>query len=449
MNLSSILGNSKRLIYILTGFVLLLIFLIFLLALRNFGGPTASEKATLEFWGVFDERGSFAKAIEAFQQVHPEIKINYRSFPYADYETAVVNAFAAGKGPDIWMIHNTWLPKHMDKLRPMPNSIPGLKQPLFTIKTYQDQFVDVAYRDLVIDGKIYGVPLYIDTLALYYNKDLFNNAGLTRPPVSWDEFNEDVKLLTKTNPNNNDIIQAGAAIGSAKNINRSTDILMAFMLQSGVRMTDPSNQTATFANSVDNQKVGENALQYYTDFTNPSKQTYCWNDNLHYSIDSFVEGSTAMMFNYSHQVSILRDKSSRANFGVSTMPQLSKDVVRNYASYWAPAVAAASRYPNQAWQFLAYLSSNEGAISYLNVTDRPAARRDLIEIQKSDPELGVFALQSLTAKSWYQVDNEAIETIFANMIDDVNLGRASVKNALESAQAQVNTLMRKARDGTL
>jgi hypothetical protein len=123
------------------------------------------------------------------------------------------------------------------------------------------------------------------------------------------------------------------------------------------------------------------------------------------------------------------------------MPQLSLDSIRTHADYWAPAVSASSKSIAPAWQFLAYLSSSDVVRSYLDATNRPAARRDLIDLQKTDPDLGIFATQALSARSWYQVDNRAIEKIFADMIDDVNLGRANYKDAIQSAESKVSVLM--------
>ncbi|MBX4211739.1 MAG: extracellular solute-binding protein [Candidatus Yanofskybacteria bacterium] len=439
MNLGSF-TNSNRLVYVLVGSIGLLVFLTIILVLRSFGGGS-QEQAVLQFWGVFDNRQALDTVIRQFEQANPGVKVAYRNFSYEEYEKSVVDALAAGNGPDVWMIHNTWLPKHKDKLLPMPDKISGMKEPLMTIKQYKEQFVDVAFNDLVTNNKIYSMPLYVDTLALYYNKDVLNNTGLTHPPATWDEFNQYVEQLTKFDSNRN-ITQSGAAIGSARNINRSTDILMNLMLQSGVRMTSEDNSEATFTRSVDNQRVGEIALQYYTDFTNPAKVVYCWNDNLHYSIDAFAEGSTAMMFNYSHQIDALRGRASRLNFAVAPMPQISTTDTKSYANYWAPAVSAASKAPNAAWQFVAYLASPQGAATYLNETHRPAARRDLIDLQRNDPDLGVFAVQALSAVSWYQPDDVAIEKIFADMIDAVNFGSSTVRDALDAAETKVNVLMR-------
>ena len=424
--------------YILTGVIVVAVFLTFILILRNIGGGSG-QQATLTFWGVFDNASAFEKVIGDFKATHPGIDVKYQQVPFERYESSLVNALAAGTGPDVIMIHHTWLPKHGDKLASMPTGIPDTKN-AFTVQDFKEQFVDVTLKDLVFQDQIYALPLYVDSLALYYNKDLFNGAGLTRPPRTWEEVNDQVSRLSKFDEQGN-IIQSAMALGTARNINRSTDILMGMMIQSGVKMTDEGNQAASFDQTVNGQRVGEIALQYYTDFANPRKQVYSWNDSQHYSIDAFTEGSLAMMLGYSHQAAVIRSKSPRLNFAMAPMPQASLTDIRNYANYWAVALPAKSAHPVEAWTFVHYLASAEGASAYLNAVGRPSARRDLIDIQRSDPDLGVFAIQALTARSWFQADNVAIEGIFADMIDDINFSRASIRDAIQQAAARVGVLM--------
>ena len=433
---------QKKILFILIGVISVAVFITFILVIKNIGGTGNLQSTAVTFWGVYDDHTAFDQVIQDYKTLHPGVSVKYQLFSYDTYEQQLINALAAGTGPDIFMIHNTWLPKHGDKLTALPASIPGLKQPLFTIQDYQSQFVDVATRDLTYQNQIYAVPLYVDTLALYYNKDLFNNAALTRPPMTWDEVNADVPTLTRFDTQGN-ITQPGIALGTARNINRSTDILMDMMIQSGVQMASNDNLSAMFGAPVGGQRVGELALQYYTDFANARKQTYSWNDSQHYSIDAFTEGNLAMMIGYSHNTKIIKAKSPRLNFAVAPMPQASLSNIRNFANYWAAGVSKTSKNINEAWQFLAYLSSKNGESAYLNATGRPAARRDLIDLQRSDPDLGVFAVQALTARSWFQADNVAIENIFADMIDDINFNRATIPDAISRAQARVTVLMQK------
>src|SRR3989344_2719194 len=432
--------SSNKLFYILVGIIVFVFFatIIWILA----GVQSRPEKSALEFWGVFDENKSLSKAIDKFESQHSGVRITYKEFSYEDYERNLIDALAAGTGPDIFMIHNTWLAKHRNKLESQPQPTSKNEEGFINIVDFKNQFVDVAFTDLVFQDKIYAMPIYLDTLALFYNKSLLNSAGITTPPANWEEFNKDVELLTKFDKFGN-IIQAGAAMGTARNINRSTDILMLLMLQNGTRMTNVANTNATFARAVNAERVGENALQYYVDFANPRKKVYAWNDSQHYSVDAFVEESLAMMFNYSHQVDILRSKAPRINIGIAPIPQVTSLQASNYANYWAPAVSVAAENKKADWQFINFLSSREGATLYLSEVLRPSARRDIIDIQRTDPILGPFAVQALSAKSWHQVDSIAIEKIFADMIDDINYGRAKLGDALRNAQEKVNVLMQK------
>lgn len=394
--------------------------------------------ATLEFWSVFDDSDVYRPLIEEFQAQHPHITVNYYKKNITSYEKDLVDALAAGRGPDIFAVQNTWLPKHQDKLAAAPES-------LITPKRFKEVFVDAAAQDFIADDKVYAFPSSVDTLALFYNKDLINSAGIASPPQTWTDFNSAVEKLTVKDTRNN-ILQAGAAIGTARNINRSTDVLMALMLQSGAKMTTDDHSAATFdQGSIAGSTMtpGEQALVYYTNFANNTKKVYTWNNYQHYSLDAFVEGKAAMIFNYAYQVPSIRARSPHLNFEVAPLPQISKTGARvNFANYWGQAVSKTS--PNQAyaWQFIAWLNSPDAQRQYLASTQKPSARRDLIEEQKNAEILGVFAQQALSAKSWWQADNTAIERIFADMIDQVASGQQSAKDALRNASQQVTLLMK-------
>lgn len=439
--------DRRKLLFIIGGgLVLVLIFGIFIATVLK--RPKVNEKITLQFWGTYDNATYFDDAIRNYRKDHPNIDIIYKEVPYNDYEKSLVSAFAAQTGPDIFLIHNTWLPKHIDKIAPLPAKLSDSKEPLFLFKDFQDKFVDVTVADLTRGDTIYALPLYVDTLALYYNKDTFNTAGVAQPPKTWEEFLGLIPRFTVKDDRNN-ILSSAAALGTSQNVNRSTDILSLLMLQSGVRMNDQYNQSATFSRSVESLNVGERAVEFYTDFSNESKPgSYTWNDRQEYSIDAFANGHVAMMLNYSHHILTLRAKSPRLNFGVAPVPQPEKStVVVNFANYWAPTVAKQSKYSEEAWKFLVYLTTTDAAIPYLEASVRPSARRDYIEQQKTDKDLGVFAIQALSARSWYQPDNVAVETILAKLIDDVNFNRSSVRNALLEAESQVNVIFSKLKSG--
>ncbi len=393
----------------------------------------------LEFWGVFDDSDVFSQLIDEFNEEYKHITINYYKKNYQTYEKDLLEAMATGRGPDMYMIHHTWVPRYEEKIIAAPSE-------LITLKDFQDNFVDVVYDDFVLDGYITAIPLSVDTLALYYNKDIFNTNGIPQPPQTWEEFLTVVEEITTKDERGN-IVQAGAALGTARNVNRSTDILALLMLQSGAKMTNDNKTGATFNSSVTSGNStfnpGERALEFYTDFANPLKTSYTWNTRMHYSIDAFYEGKVAMMFNYSYNLPTIRAKSPYLNFGISQMPQIkdsSKDI--NYANYWGLTASANSDASNEAWQFIVWLADRDNAQKYLESAEKPTARRDLVNWQSSDKDLGVFAKQSLTAHSWYQVDNSTIEQYLADMIESIVLSESTIKDAVNKAVNQVTLLMK-------
>ena len=400
----------------------------------------APSPLTLEFWSVFDDSDVYSLLISEFQKQYPYITVNYRKKNIVSYEQELLDALASGRGPDIFSVNNAWMPRYFEKLTPTPEG-------LITLERFREVFADVAEQDLILDGKIYALPFSIDTLALFYNKDLLNSAGVALLPKTWEEFNSAVEKLTQKDEEG-EITQAGAALGASRNVNRSTDILALLMMQSGAQMVSADKTEAAFADSVslngENFLPGSRALAFYTNFANRSKKVYSWNSSQHYSLDAFAQGETAMMINYSYQIPVLRAKSPHLNFGISALPQISsKGTAVSYANYWSQGVAKSSQNSVAAWQFISWLAQSENSAQYLERAKKPASRRDLIEQQKNDADLAVFAKQALSARSWWQADNAAIEKIFADMIDRALSSPSLVDEITRDAEDQVTELMRK------
>lgn len=402
-------------------------------------GDSEGEKTEINMWGLWDDSDVFDDLISKYQEENPNININYKKYTYSEYEKTIIDALAAGKGPDIWMIHNTWLPKHKAKLS-------TITEGKMSSYEYQKAFVDVAAADFISDDQIYGFPLYVDTLALYYNKDLFNTASLTAPPSTWKEFKSQVKALTRVDEFG-DIQQAGAAIGTAKNINRAVDILYLLMLQNGTKMVSDDKSAAAFdeANTTSDGESyipGLDALIFYTDFANPKKTTYTWNPSMSHSVDAFIEEKAAMMFSYSYQNEIIKGKAPKMNYGVASVPQIEGSPKRyDSANYWGWVVSNTSSQKDPAWDFLTFLAKQESVKSYTEITGRPASRRDVVNDQLQNPDLEIFAQQALTAQSWYQANPSSIESIFIDMIEAVALGEKEAKEALDAAVDKVSVLM--------
>jgi ABC-type glycerol-3-phosphate transport system substrate-binding protein len=434
-------------------------------------------KVNLEIWGVFDDSGAYRSAISEYSQLNSAhvSGISYRKMSEDTYRDDLIRAFAEGKGPDIFMIRNSWLPLFENLIVPAPDYQTSEKE-------FREAFADVVADDSIVDGKIYAAPLSVDSLALYYNKDLFNATGITSPPSTWDELMLDAKLLNVVDPYGN-ITQSGVALGTAKNINRSTDILLTLAIQRGL---EPKQDGFGNSLAVADEKVIE-ALGYYSRFASVGSEQYSWNPRQNYSLDAFYEGNLAMMVNYSWHIETIRKKNAKLNFGVAPLPQVSSTKPVNYANYWTFVVAKNKQPPvlqenqkpsfpvgrydmlrtHESWQFLHYLAfphpsksitlrnplspnlpakvsvENDPALEYLEETGKPAARRDLIEKQKGDQWFSPFAYGNLIAESWRPGDIEKAESILAEAMEAVIRGENTPQGTLQAAGTQINLLKRK------
>lgn len=428
--------------YLIIGGAVLAIFTLIIVSVMLMGNPTSNnsdEQIELVWWKTFQDQQDISPFIEAYSQYRPNVTIKYVKKNIVDYEQELINAIASGNSPDIFTIHNDWLPKHMDKMAPMPSGM--------TERQYKETFVDVAASDFIKDSKIYAIPLAIDVLAMYYNKDILGSAGIFTPPTTWPEVVAAVQKITKQDTSGN-FTRSGLAMGTSSNINRSADMLMLLMLQNGTRFYNDNNTSAIFDQQtrVNDQSFypGATALDFYTQFARPSKKAYTWNTKSDNSVDAFAQGKLAMMLSYSYMLPTIKDKAPNLNWGVVAVPQVDNSGLKvNFANYWAEGVSKTSLKQEVAWDFLNFISQKDVLAKYYETVKAPSARKDLLSTQISDIELGVFAESAITAKSVYKSEPGQFESIMLKMIDDVILRGSLPEEAVSDAVSQVNFLLRR------
>jgi len=247
---------------------LLAISLLFTLGAGCGGGgtqaPSDAGKVKLIYWRVFDGDDAFDEIIDKYRAQHPYVSIDYKVLRFDEYEEELIRALAEGEGPDIFTIHNTQMNEYKNLLLPMPTSVKTKyletvgsvrKETVLSTKetalpsqrSIKEDFVDVVAGDVILpyqpdedtpaEDRVFGLPLSVDTLALYYNKDLFDAAGIAQAPTTWEEFQADVIALTQY-ADDGSVLQSGASLGTTGNVDRASDIIQALMLQNGTKMVD-------------------------------------------------------------------------------------------------------------------------------------------------------------------------------------------------------------------
>ncbi len=421
-----------------------------------------SDKVTLTIWRTFDDNTAFSQAIDAYQADHPNVTIQYQKKDLADYEVQSLNALAAGTGPDIWSIDANWMARHVNKLLPLPDDFfknAKTKEDRSNEQYYNATWAPVTAGVNVIDHKVYGLPLYLDTLALYINNDLwgaarnqyrqdhandnnFDDALFRHPPATWNELLDELPYLTKKDSSGT-ITQAGVALGTSNNITNSADMLSLLMLQNGTKMVDTGQKSArfnTFQNDASGKPVynGTNALDFYTSFARADKSNYSWNSTEPDSVQAFVDGKVAIIIGYQYLTQSLKQRAPTLDFDTAPMPQVKGGQPVNYASFWTETVTNNSRHADVAWDFLASLALRP--ITYLQVTKRSSALLTDIQTNSSD----VFPSQSLTAQMWPKgKSSDEVDGIFNQMIDNVVNKKQPLQSTIDAAASSVSSLLQK------
>lgn len=403
--------------------------------------PSATELATtvrpvtINYWTVFDDVEQLKKRAAEYKAIYPNVTVNIRQVRYEEFDRLFINALADDVQPDIVSIHTRWLKKYEPRLSPMPASTKMGKlvqtssitketavvydtNILPALSNLQKDYVPAVIDDVTKGGSIYGLPLTVDTLAVYYNQTLLDAAGVAQPPTSWDEFLTAVKAVTKLDKDGK-ILQSGVALGTGKNIDNSLDIVSVLMAQSGITMA--SKGAVGFATGLDKKPAPTHpALQtmnFYTNFARPTTELYSWNEEQGKAFDAFVRGKVAFYFGFAYDFNRIISRAPNLTIGVLPMFQADQGKQTNIANYWIQSVTKKSKNKNEAWDFVRFISTPENLKKYSDVTKQPSPLRMHIKEMQADPVMKAFADQLLVAKNWYKGDDiESTENAFDAMI---------------------------------
>ncbi len=394
------------------------------------------ENITLKYWGLWEPEQIMRGVINDYQKLHPNITIEYKRMSPQRYRETVTTRLAENVGPDIFRFHNTWLPMLKNDLSPIP---PEVMDQATIKKTYYP----VVTKDLAIGDKYYGLPLEMDVLALYINSDIFNAAGVT-PPGSWEEFKITAQKVTTKSEGK--IQTAGAAIGTANNIQHWSDILGLMLLQNGTEMTKVDNTILS-----DGSNAGVDAIDYYASFAIGENRV--WDETLDDSVMAFSQGKVAMIFAPHWQIFEIKVINPNLNFYIAPVPQLSGGKV-NWATYWVEGVAKKSKYQKEAFEFLKYLTAKETVqklysdASKYRLFGEPYSRIEMAPLIKDDQFAGVFVKEAETATSWYMSSrtydnglNDKIIQYFTVAVEGLNKESVTTKNALTTVANGINSLL--------
>lgn len=416
----------------------------FLLGPKLIGLLKKPEPVTLTYWGLWEAEPIIRPLIEEYQASHPLVRINYVFQSHREYRERLQNALAADKGPDIFRIHNTWVPMFKGDLSPVPPQV-------YSAADFESIFYPAAKADLRVGGNYVAVPLEIDGLAMFVNTELLSQANQS-VPTTWSDLRRQAVEYSVCDSEDgrcaggDKILTSWVALGTTDNVDHWQDVLAVLMLQNNVNLNSPSG------------KAVEDTLQYYTNF---NRVDHVWDSTLPSSTQAFATGKLAVYFAPSWRVFDILAISPNLKFEVHPLPQLPIDPDRGekpvtWASYWAEGVNKKSPNAQQAWDFVKFMSSPEtlqklytSASAAGRAFGEPYGRKDQADLIKDAPYVGAYITQAPHARSWYMASfthdgpsgiNSRLTVYFANTVNAINQG-TSVSEAVKTLNSGVNQVL--------
>ena len=404
------------------GLIVLIFLLIFLGAIPGLKTPppAAISKVPLTFWGIKGDESAWANVINSFQANNPNVSVSYITIDESAYENVLLDSLAAGAGPDIFLIHNDWLSRYKNKILPAPEAI--LNQ-----NRISEIFPRVVYENFVSDNGVFAAPISINTLALAYNRDIFDAKQVSIVPDGWADIKSIIPKLRQLK--NGRIEKEAISLGgSSVSVVNAPDLLTLFMLQ-----FEAAKSSASLLD----------ALKFYIDFSDPKSKNYTLDDSFENSFGAYANGNSAMVFLYPADIQKIRAKNPLMSSSIRLlpMPQIDRDRPANLTSFWGLSVSNKTSDYNLAWDFINFATTNQSSVnSYALISGNSPALRSSINDFKDHPTLKIFAPQILNAKTYPSFDEKKARLIFDDMIKSALKDRSRISTIAKDALTKISQL---------
>ncbi|WP_231637443.1 ABC transporter substrate-binding protein [Paenibacillus sp. FJAT-27812] len=411
------------------------------------GGSTPSENdkqqekaaiekpVTLTFWrnsGNKAENMAYDQLIAAFMEKHKAIKIVMMPFPYSDYDTKLRTSVAAGNPPDIMAIDAPNLASYAEA---------GALLPLTGNFKRNGHIEDIPQT--TIDGytyrqNIYLAPVTESSIAMFYNKKMFEAAGITLPSRNPDEawtWDQVLEAAKKINDPVNGIYGIDPAQGF-QNAGATAYFKYPIIWQFGGEVMNPEGTSAKgYLDSLETKR----ALTFYTDLFTKYKVA-----SFEYPVDAFPNRKLGITidgtWSLSHIAENFPDFKLGEDFDVAPLPKGTRQAVANGS--WGLGISAKSKHPEEAWMFVNWITSYEGLKIYTSITHDIPARysvaKEFTELNEYPKNIFVIQNQKYGRPRPITPVFPQVSEAIKNLFEEVALEKRDLDEAIQSAISTID-----------
>jgi multiple sugar transport system substrate-binding protein len=424
-----VLRNARTMARRLTGALLLLVLL-------SACAPSPSDRQTIRFWVMGREGQVIAQLIPEFERANPDIRVRVQQVPWTSAHEKLLTAFAGDSLPDLCQLGNTWLPEFaaLRAVAPLESRVAESQ----TIAA-ADYFPGI-WDTNIVDGRLYGIPWYVDTRLLFYRKDLLAAAGIDAPPRSWAEWERAMAALKNAKEKGKD--SAGYAMLLPLN---EFEPLLALALQQDEPLLREQQSRGSFASP-----GFRRALDFYSAVFRNGWAPAVGGGQISNVWTEFGRGLFAFYISGPWNIEEFRRRLPPERQGDwMTAPLPGPDGPgASTAGGSSLVVFRSSRHPEAAWRLVEYLSDPAVQVRFHELTGNLPPRRSAWRDERlaGDPHARAFREQLERARpapkipEWERIVNE-----MQLIAEQVVRGRMDVEQAGRELDRRVDFMLEKRR----
>lgn len=422
--------NTFQIILItIFGFFILIALVVF--SMGGGGGDPEVNYGAVKIWGTLP-----SKVVNgAIDEIEVNIVITYEQKRETSLRQELVEALAGGYGPDMVILPYGKFIDYRKHLYPVPYDY-------FSERDFLDTYVEQAELYLTEEGEL-ALPLLIDPMVMYWNRDIFSSHAVSRVPTVWDEFK--VLAPSMTIRDNITIKRSTIPFGQYTNVTHAKDIISMLIMQAGAPIVsaDKGELVVNVNDKIGTVSPGTDALQFFTEFSNSALPTYSWNRSLPSSKKMFIDGDSAVYFGYASEVEEIEKTNPHLSFDVAMVPQV-RESGRKLTFGRMNGVAILNNSNNITGSLYAarLITSGNIAEKLSQELQLPPAHRGLLSQKPGGIYLPIFYDSAIISKSWPDPAPNETDKIFEDTVEGILSSRFSIDEAVAGMERQLEQVIR-------
>jgi ABC-type glycerol-3-phosphate transport system substrate-binding protein len=411
-------------------FVIMAMFALIIMATYKTKPSTKNNEVvavgSVTIWGTLP-----ASAINPVLNELKESNDAYRGVRYVyyspdEFDSKLTSGLADNEGPDLILTSH-------EKVVNLRKRVQTISYESYPVRDLRNNFIDGAEIFALRDG-LYGLPLAVDPLMMFWNKDILSTEGYLEAPKTWEAIVNDVLPNLIQRDFNRTIRRSVIAMGEYNNIENAFGILSTLIIQGGSKLVRESDRDDYLIQLQSSETgVGQpfsSAVDFYTRFSKPNNTLYSWNRSLANDKLNFLAEDLVFYFGYGSESRQIEKANPNLNFDIAEMPQGSGAVLRRtYGKFYALSILKSSDNQRGATSVLSDLVGREIAEKIAISAGMAPVYRASLNAGSNDIYGRIIFESAPITYGWLNPDLSATNRIFSSMTMDINENRNSASGA--------------------